>query len=342
MTLHVGILGAGSISDTHARAVAAIPGASVVAVHGKNAGKAQALAERHGAVAYPDMEAFLHHRQLDLVAIGSPPGRHADQAIACARAGLHLLVEKPLAIRVEEIDAIVAAVEAAGVRLAVFFQDRLLPDVVRLKAFLDAGGLGRVFLASAQVRWYRPPEYYSTSRWRGTRLLDGGGAVMAQGIHTLDLLLYLLGDVGQVFARARAVWHPIAVEDTAVATFEFRAGAMATFEATTAAFPGYMRRIEITGEQGTIVIEHDRVIRADLRPGSTPFPVSAPSASGESASSPIVSDPTPHRRVFEDFLDALKTGRRPACDGREGRRSVELVQALYASARTGTVVTLPG
>ena len=163
---------------------------------------------------------------------------------------------------------------------------------------------------------------------------------MNQGIHTLDLMLHLIGDVASVSARARAVRHAIEVEDTAVATLEFKSGALGTFEATTAAYPGYKRRLDISGERGTLVVEHDRVVAADLAPGTPPFAPSPAAAVGESASSHVVSDASPHRRILEDFVEALRTGSRPICDGREGKRSIDLVLALYASARSGAAVTL--
>jgi len=338
--MRVGILGGGGISDTHTRAAASIPGVEVVAVHGDNREKVRLLAAAHNAPDYPTLEAFLAHRPMDVVVIGSPSGCHSDQAISCARAGLHVLVEKPMAVTSEAAGQVIEACDAAGVRLGVFFQDRLQPDLVRLKAFLDQGGLGRILLATGHVKWYRPPEYYGASRWRGTWALDGGGALMNQGIHTLDLMLHLLGDIASVSARARAVRHAIEVEDTAVATLEFSSGALGTFEATTAAYPGYKRRLEISGERGTIVVEHDRVVAADLAPGSAPFAASPAAPVGESASSHVVSDASPHRRIFEDFVRAIRTGSRPICDGREGKRSIDLVLALYASARTGVAVTL--
>jgi UDP-N-acetyl-2-amino-2-deoxyglucuronate dehydrogenase len=340
MTVHVGILGAGNISDTHARAALDVPGGRIAAVHGENHEKAERLAAKYGGTHYRELDSFLAHRPMDLVAIGSPSGRHASQVIAAAHAGLHVLAEKPLGITTAEIDRMNAECERCGVRLGVFFQDRCQPDFVRLKAFLDAGGLGRVVLATAHVKWYRPPEYYAASRWRGTWALDGGGAVMNQGIHTLDLLLWLLGDVVRIQAATQTALHAIEVEDTAVAVLEFRSDALGTYEATTTAFPGDRRRVEISAAQGTIRIEHDRVVAADFRPGAAPFAVSGSASAAESAASPVVSDASPHRRVLEDFLEAIRTGRRPACDGREGRRSVELVQALYASARTGEAITL--
>ena len=163
MSIQVGIIGAGGISDTHARAARSIPGVEIAAVYGRNVEKARRLAELYGGVAFDSLERFLDHRPMNLVAI-------AEQGIAAAERGLHVLVEKPLDINAARADALIAATDRAGVKLGVFFQDRLKPDVVKLKAMLDAGVAGRPILASGRVKWYRPPEYYAASRWRGTRL----------------------------------------------------------------------------------------------------------------------------------------------------------------------------
>jgi predicted dehydrogenase len=236
------------------------------------------------------------------------------------------------------VDQLIAECERAHVTLAVIFQDRTAPQLVWLKRLIETGGLGKPILVSARVRWNRPPEYYATSSWRGTWALDGGGAVMNQGIHTIDLLLWLLGDVARVHAATRTALHAIETEDTAVASLEFASGAIGTYEATTAAYPGLPRRIELTGTEGTIIVEHDRVVSVNLRtPPSQPLPP-ADQNSNASATSPVVSDVRGHRRVLEDFVEAIAAGRRPLCDGRDGRRSVVLVEALYRSARTGAAV----
>jgi predicted dehydrogenase len=336
VTRFVGILGGGNISGTHARAAAALAGVQVAAVCGTNEARVRALAAEVGATAYTDLDAFLRHRPLDLVAIGSPSGLHGEQVDAVVARGLHVIVEKPLEISTERVDRLVDAAARAGVKLGVFFQDRANPAFLALQGEIAGGALGRLTLADARVKWYRPPEYYSQSRWRGTWALDGGGAVMNQGIHTVDLLIWLLGNVRRVSARTATAMHAIDVEDTAVALFEFESGALATFEATTAAWPGYSRRVAITGTEGTVIIEGDRVAQRDLRSGRSLEESSAPAAA--SAASPVVSDVSGHRRIFEDFLDALDTGRPPRVDGREGRRSVALVQALYESARRGAPV----
>jgi len=311
--LRVGILGAGGISDTHARAARAIAGVDVVAVHGKNKDKAAALARSAGAVAYDDLEAFLSH-PMDIVAIGSPSGLHAEQAIAAIRRGLHVLVEKPLDVTTANIDSVIDEADRAGVKAGVFFQDRLTPDLVQMKTAIDEGRLGTPVFASGRVKWYRPPEYYADSRWRGTWNLDGGGVLMNQAIHTIDTMLWLCGPVAQVSARVATRLHQIEVEDTAAAMFEFASGAYGVLEASTAAFPGLPRRIEVTGTKGTLVHEQD------ARPA-------------------VVADATGHQRVFEDFLTAIRTNGTPACDAREGRRSVALIEAIYESARTGGPVT---
>jgi UDP-N-acetyl-2-amino-2-deoxyglucuronate dehydrogenase len=338
--MHVGIVGGGNISETHARAAAAIPGVRVAAFYGDNKARTAGLAAQFGAAAFDDFERFLDHRPLDIVAIGSPSGRHAEQGIAAARRGLHLLVEKPLDITTRRADALIDAADKAGVKLGVFFQDRLRPAVAEISSMLDDGRLGSPVIVSGRVRWYRPPEYYSASRWRGTWALDGGGALMNQAIHTVDLVRWLFGPVRRVYGTTATRLHQIEVEDTAAAVFEFASGAIGTIEATTSAFPGYARRLEVTGSEGTAILEHDRLERVDLRTGIAPQAVTAGDTSA-SASSPVVSDATAHQRVIEDFIRAIETNSRPACDGRDGRTSVELVQAIYDSARTHAPVELP-
>lgn len=339
--MNIGILGAGNISDTHARAASAIPGAEIVAVHGGHLARAEQLAAKYGARAYAAFADFLEHRPMDMVAIGSPSGLHAEQGVAACRQGLHVLVEKPIDVTLERANALVAAADLAGVRLGVFFQDHVQPDLVRLHDAIAAGRLGRPLLASARVKWYRPPEYYGQSRWRGTWALDGGGALMNQGIHTADLLQWLLGPVRRVSARAVTALHKIEVEDTVVALLEFDSGAVATLEATTAAFPGYRRRLEISGTEGTVIVEHDCIAAADLRGPADDLVGQGPEDQNASASSPVVSDSRGHQRLFEDFFDAVRESREPRCSGREARRSIALVRAIYDAARSGGWVDVP-
>ncbi len=338
--IHIGIIGGGGISATHARAANEVEGATVSAFLGMNPDKVTKLSENYGGLAYTDLESFLNHKPLDAVMIGSPSGLHAQQGIECARRGLHVLVEKPIDITVEQANAFIDECDRMNVKLAVCFQDRFAADSIRLKELIDSGGLGKLILISGRVKWYRPREYYNSSRWRGRLDLDGGGALMNQGVHTIDLLLWLLGEVDRVYAKSLTALHYIESEDTIVATLEFANKAVGTFEAATSVYPGYDRRIEITGSEGTIIFEHDRIMAADLK---TPLPggLQQSKDANRGSSSPIVSDVSGHKRILEDFLDAIATNRRPRCDGREGRRSVNLVQAIYESARRGQAVDVP-
>ena len=225
-------------------------------------------------------------------------------------------------------------------KLGVFFQDRVAHDLVRLKQLIHAGQLGKPILVSASVKWYRPPEYYSESRWRGTRALDGGGALINQGVHTVDLLLWLMGDVTRVQSKAITALHKIEVEDTLVATLEFSNGAVGTLEATTSAYPGYARRLELTGSEGTIVVEGDQIVKADLRHPLEEPPGTKEEVAHNGAKSAVVSHVGGHRRLLQDFISAIETNGSPRCDGHEARRSVALVEALYESSRTSGPIRL--
>ena len=214
------------------------------------------------------------------------------------------------------------------------------PAIVEIKKTVDSGALGKPVLISGRVKWHRPPEYYSSSRWRGTFALDGGGALINQAIHTVDLVAWLFGPVARVYGRTATRVHRIEAEDTAVAVLEFANGALGTIEATTSVFPGYPRRVEITGSEGTLILEHDRLVAVDLRTPPANMRVVQGADTTQSAVTAVVSDATAHQRVLEDFVHAVRTNGTPACDGREARRSVELVRAIYESARTNAPVTL--
>jgi predicted dehydrogenase len=329
--IHVGILGAGNISQTHARAAQAIPGVKIAAVLGRTREKAAAFAEPYGATPYDDLAKFVAHKPMDFVAIGTPSGLHAEEAIAAVERGLHVLVEKPVDITTERIDKLIAAADRARVKVGVFFQDRLKPDIVRLKHLIDSGALGKPILASARVKWYRPPDYFSQSNWRGTWALDGGGALMNQGIHTVDVMQWLMGPVARLSARTATLLHKIEVEDTAVATIEFTTGALGILEATTSVYPGYPRRVEVTGSEGTATLDGDTLAAVELRNA----PPSETKEGGPTVSSysPVVADASAHQRIVEDFIDAIEKNREPVCDARAGRKSVAIVQAIYASSK---------
>jgi predicted dehydrogenase len=338
--MHVGLIGAGNISDTHARALRTMSGVEIAATYAPTLARAEALASRYGGAAHDSLEQMLARRPLDMVVIGTPSGLHADHGIAAAGCGLHVLVEKPIDVTTARADALIHAAARAGVTLGVIFQDRLKPDVRRLKALVENGRLGTPILANARVKWYRPPSYYRDSRWRGTHTLDGGGALMNQGVHTVDLLLWLFGPVRRVFATTIAGLHAIEVEDTAVAVLEFANGAVGTLEAATSAYPGYSRQIELTGSNGTVRLDGDDLAAIDLKDARDDERPTRPAAVSPSAASAVVADPTAHVRVFEDFVRAVGARAAPECDGPGGRHSVALIEAIYQSARTGQPVDL--
>jgi predicted dehydrogenase len=332
MTISIGLIGGGNITETHARAAREISGVEISAIYGTNAAKSAHLCQQYGGEPFQDLGSFLRHRPLDMVIIGSPSGLHATQGIEAVRRGLHVLTEKPMDISTERTDALIEAARTSGVKLGVIFQDRLKPEIRRLKALIRAGDLGKITLVDARVKWFRPPEYYNHSRWRGTFALDGGGALMNQGVHTVDLLLWLFGNVVGVQARVRTALHAVEVEDTAVAILEFAGGPLCTLEATTAAYPGYPRRVEITGSKGTVILEDDRIVATDLR-GYQSNNREVPAANDEGAASHVVTDVRGHQAVFEDFIRAIQENGTPACDGQEGRRSIELIEEIYLAAR---------
>ena len=340
MTIQVGLIGAGNISDTHARALRAISDVDIAAVYSPTRAHAERLTEQYGGAPYDSLEQILAHRPLDMVVIGTPSGLHAEQGIAAAARGLHVLVEKPIDVTAARADGLIEAAARAGVTLGVIFQDRLKPDVQRLKALVSAGRLGAPILANARVKWYRSPSYYAGSRWRGTRALDGGGALMNQGVHTVDLLLWLFGPVRRVSAATITGLHAIEVEDTAVAILEFANGAIGTLEAATSAYPGYSRQIELTGANGTIRLDGDDLAAIDLRDARDDERPTIGGGLTVSAASPVVADPTAHVRVLEDFITAVSRRIAPACDGPGGRTSTALIEAIYQSARTGQRVEL--
>lgn len=339
MTMHLGLIGGGNISETHARAAREIPALKIAAVWGTNHEKVAHLCAQYGGASYSNFEKFLAHRPMDFVAIGSPSGLHAEQGIAAARHGLHVLTEKPLDINTAHADELIAAASDAGVKLGVFFQDRFKTDLVHLKQWADSGVLGKLILADARVKWFRPCNYYTDSRWRGTLRLDGGGALINQAIHTVDLLLWVCGEVSAVQAVKKTALHKIEAEDTLVALLEFKNGAIGTLHATTSVFPGYPRRLELTGSAGTVIVEHDRLLAADLRKPPADFRGTGDDQNA-SASSATVSDVRGHRAALEDFVEAIKTNGMPRCSGAEARRSVALVQAIYAACAAGKRVTV--
>ncbi len=333
-----GVVGGGMIGAVQTAAIQQISGARLRAVCGRDAQRTTDFAARFGASGYTSYEEFLKHPGLHVVNICTPSGTHAELGIQAAEAGKHVLVEKPIETTPEKADTLIAACDKAGVKLGVIFQSRFLPAVQRIKQAIDEGRLGKLMIGDAFVKWYRAPEYYADS-WHGTLALDGGGALINQAIHTVDLLRWMMGPVETAFAMKAALRYPhIEAEDTLAGTVRFQNGALGLIQATTSAKPGFKRRLEISGERGTIILDGD-AISVWAIDGEDNDLGQAEQLTDGSANPAAISNEG-HRRQIEDMMRAVIEDRPPMIDGREGRKSLELVAALYASANAGQPVKL--
>lgn len=346
-TIGFAVIGCGMIADFHARAIADCRGAKLVACYDMAPAAADRLAGSTGCRAYHDLDAMLADRAVHVVTVGTPSGAHLGPAVAAARAGKHVIVEKPLEITLKRCDAIIAACAKAGVVLSTIFPSRFHDSSRTLKKALDQGRFGRPTLGDAYVKWYRTQAYYDSGAWRGTWELDGGGALMNQAIHSVDLLAWLMGPVAEIRAATALLAHErIAVEDTAVAALRFASGALGVIEASTAAYPGYLKRIEIHGSHGSAVMEEEDIVKWDFakrkaQDEAIHRAMSDRKSGGGGAADPKAIGHHGHARQFADVLTAIRKGTRPAIDGAEGRRSVEIILAIYQAAQTGKAVALP-
>ena len=359
MTRGFGIVGTGVIAAIHADAIALLsntglsntglsntglsntgrPDARLVAVTDVDAGAAAAFAAAHGCAAEPDLGALLARRDVEVVCVCVPSGLHAAIGVQAAKAGKHLVVEKPIDVSLEAADRLIDAARAAGVALTVISQHRFDPGLVELQRLLDDGALGRLVLGEASTKWYRTQGYYDSAAWRGTYAMDGG-SLMNQGVHYVDLLRWCMGPPVEVTAVCSTQAHQIEVEDTALAIVRFASGAVATILSSTAAFPGFPQRLEITGTQGTVTVEDGRIAVRALAADARPVATSEPGRSA--AADPAAVDVAGHAAQLADLLDAADTGREPAVTGQDGRDALAIVLAVYESSRTGRPVRLGG
>jgi len=347
MTQRFGIIGCGMIAAFHANAINAA-GGTLTACFDTRPEAADKLAQQYqGCKPYQTLEAFLADSEIDIVTIGTPSGAHLEPAIAAAEAGKHIIVEKPLEITLERCQQIIAACEKNNVVAATIFPSRFHDSSLTLKSAIDAGRFGRLTLGDAIVKWYRTQAYYDSGAWRGTWELDGGGALMNQAIHTIDLLTWLMGPVAEVSAHTALLAHErIDVEDTAVAALKFANGALGTVVGTTASYPGYLKRIEISGSAGSAILEEEDIIRWDFAE-SLPADAAVQEAmanrksGGGGAADPAAISYAGHAKLFANVIAAIEGKEKLVVDGPEGCRSVEIILAIYESAKTGQTVKIP-
>jgi len=335
------------IAPFHARAIAALNGARLIAVADDHAERAQSVAADFNVEAL-SVDALLSRPDIDVVCICVPNGRHADIGVMAANAGKHVIVEKPIEVTLEAADRLIETCQKKGVVLSVISQHRWDDGVRELKHLVDSGQLGHLVLGDAIIKWYRTQAYYDSGKWRGTVELDGGGALMNQGVHYVDLLQWLMGPVEKVFAKTGTLAHErIEVEDVALAVLSFAGGAVGVMESSTAVYPGLSERLEVTGTGGTVIVEAGVMKVRELKAEKGETPEYGGKVAGDHASGPgAAGNPADvsylgHREQIRDVLEAIETGRPPQVDGAEGRKALEIILAAYESARTGRELALP-
>jgi len=338
--LNIALVGSGAVAPHHINAWKQISDAQVRVVFSKPEEKCREFAQKFGLECAQDFDAILNNPEIDILDVVVPSGAHAELGIAGAKAGKHIIVEKPIDVTLEKADALINACRDAKVTLGVVSQYRFMEPVQKLYQYIRDGKMGVLIEGDAYIKWFRSQEYYASGAWRGTYELDGGGPFINQGIHFIDMLLSVMGPVKSVYAKTKNVAHPeIEVEDIGVAMVEFVSGAFGVIQASTAIYPGLPARLEIHGTKGTICIEGEKLAFLHVQ-GEEPFKAENVEAAG--AADPMSIDVSPFVREFEDIVSAIREKREPIVNGAEARRSLQLILAIYESSKTGNKITLAG
>lgn len=335
------IVGAGVIARHHAESIRQHPDAELVAVTDNSIDKAGRLTE-----GFTDPRLFMNYqemlkmKEIDVVCVCTPSGSHSDDTIAAAKAGKHVLCEKPLDINSDRMTAMIDACRKQGVKLGCVFQRRLMPAMLYARKAIQDGKIGKPVLGNAYLKYYRSPEYYKSGGWRGTWKLDGGGALMNQGVHGIDLIQYLMGDVESVFAYTAALARDIEVEDTAIVALKYKSGAFGIIQGTTSVYPGQETRFELHGDKGTIEFGDEGIKQWTFLGHDEPAPVFEDTLGLASSSNPQHISIAGHYYYVDDMIQAIRGNREPHVNGEEARKSVDLILAIYESARSGKEVML--
>ncbi|GCE12917.1 Gfo/Idh/MocA family protein [Tengunoibacter tsumagoiensis] len=344
-----GIVGCGVIGPTHAEAIASLPDAQLVAVADILPEKAEKLAQKYGVKAYHSLQEMLEQENLDIVDVCTPSGMHGEHACQVMRAGRHVIVEKPMEIRQERLAEMLKVQQETGRKLAVISQHRFDEATQQIHRAVEEHKFGRLVLGNAAIPWWRSQTYYDSGAWRGTWELDGGGILMNQSIHSIDLLQWLMGPVKSVTAYTDTLVHTMETEDVAVAILRFANGALGTITATTGAYPGVTTRIEIFGDKGSGVIENDRLSflhsynpneEVSSYGGVVKQEPVAPVSQTATANDPAAVAASTHALQIADMIRAIRENGTPLVDGVAARHPVEIILAIYESARTQKEVRL--
>lgn len=337
--LNIGIIGCGTIATVHAKALRESKNGNIVSAYSRNKENLKKITDEFSIGGYTDFNEFLNDPNIEAVSICTPSGTHLDYAEKAAEAGKHVIIEKPIEVTIERAKKIIDVCNKNNVRLAVIYQNRFIDDVVKMKKVLVEGQLGKIFMADAYIKWYRSQEYYNSAEWRGTLELDGGGVLINQSIHTIDLLLWLAGDIEHLYAKVGTFTHSdIEGEDNAVATLKFANGALGVIEGSTSVVPASKRKIEIHGEKGTAVLEGDdfRLLKTeeDLNRDKT-------ESKNSGGSSPLAGfSIEPHKLQFEQIINAIINNEETVVSGADSLKSLTVVKAIYESSKQNKTIKL--
>lgn len=338
--LGFGVIGCGRIAPKHTESIKALAEAELLAVCDIVPARAADFAQKYNAEPYRDYRELLQRKDIDVVTIATPSGIHAEIAMAAARAGKHVMVEKPMAMTLHQADLLIKTCRECGVKLGVIHQNRFNKSIKLLRAALEAGRFGKLTHGQAAVRWNRNQDYYAQAPWRGTKLQDGG-VLMNQSIHNIDLLQWMLGPVESVYGYTTTALHDIEMEDVAGAVLKFRNGAIGLIEAASTIYPKNIEEtLNIFGETGSAIIGGIAVNRVEV----WEFPESDEEKQkilAEQESDPPTIYGFGHREIIEDMIQAIKSDRPPAVPGEEGRKALEIILAIYRCQETGMPVKLP-
>ena len=327
-----GIVGCGAISKWHVAAINEIENAELIGVFNTPKSFAEDFAKEHNCRVFDTYEKMLNCEDIDIVNICTPSGTHAPLAIEAANHKKNIIVEKPMAITKEQIEEVIAAVENNNVKLAVISQLRFNENIRKVKKAIENGELGDILIGDIYMKYYRSPEYYSSSNWRGTWAMDGGGALMNQGIHGVDIIQYLVGSVKSVSGICKTLARDIEVEDTASLVVEYENGAVGVIQGTTCVEPGYPRTIEITGTRGTVSLRETDIIKWDVDGKTLDLSANAEgNISGFRDPGAIAINS--HLTQIQDMINALEEDRAPMVDVYEGKKPVEIILAAYESSK---------
>ena len=340
--MRFGIVGLGSIAKTHAEVISGLDNAELVSAFHKNKEKADSFAASYGAKGYSDLDSFLSSG-IDVLTVTTPSAVRCEYALPAMERGISVLLEKPMDVSPDKAKLMIETAERCGITLGVIFQNRFSPLNMEIRKAVDDGRLGKRILSSCYVKWYRSQEYYDSAAWRGTKDVDGGGCLMNQAIHGLDLLLSLSPELKEVFSFSALLDHErIDVEDTLTASLRFADGSLGGFEASTASWPGCSRRLELTGSDGTIIAEDDHLVEWKFRnmdEEDEKIISRYSSSSSGPADSPKVGKDN-HLAEYMDYISAIRENREPSVNGEEGLKSLKAVEAIYRSASEGVRIRL--